>query len=160
METTLDFNSHISNMDANNHDLINLDMILVDKEPKFTVPSYRIQVQVQDETNSTTFILFDKGAEKFISMTAKELAKTQEENLKLDENVLPMKIQRIIGNEYFFQLHLDEYNLKYGRGNYIVSKILETEISYKVEGHQVIIKLKSISNILITFKYHRIHNYS
>nr|POF06027.1 hypothetical protein CFP56_47740 [Quercus suber] len=35
-------------------------------EPKFAVPSYRIQVQVQDETGSTTFILFDKGAEKII----------------------------------------------------------------------------------------------
>nr|POE45027.1 hypothetical protein CFP56_74111 [Quercus suber] len=46
------------------------------------------------------------------------------------------EIQRIIGNEYFFQLHLDEYNLKYGRENYTVSKILETEISHKVERHQ------------------------
>ena len=81
-------------------------------------------------------------------------------NLKLDDNVLPREIQRIIGNEYFFQLHLDEYNLKYGRENYIVSKILETEISHKVEGHQVIIKLKSISSIFISPKYHRIHNYS
>ena len=59
--------------------------------------------------------------------------------------VLPREIQRIIGNECFFQLHLDEYNLKYGGENYTVLKILETEISHKVERHQVIIKLKSIS---------------
>ena len=74
--------------------------------------------------------------------------------------VLPREIQRIIGNECFFQLHLDEYNLKYERENYIVSKILETKILHKVEGHQVIINLKSISSIFITTKYHRIHNYS
>ena len=74
--------------------------------------------------------------------------------------VLPREIQRIIGNECFFQLHLDEYNLKYERENYTVSKILETKILHKVEGHQVIIKLKSISSIFITPKYHRIHNYS
>ena len=80
--------------------------------------------------------------------------------MKLDDNVLPREIQRIIGNEYFFQLHLDEYNLKYGRENYTISKILETEISHKVERHQVIIKLKSISSIFTTPKYHRIHNYS
>ncbi|KAL4600854.1 hypothetical protein ACB092_11G229800 [Castanea dentata] len=49
-------------------------------QPKFAVPSYRIQVQVQDETGSTTFILFDKGAEKIISKTAKELAEMQEED--------------------------------------------------------------------------------
>ena len=64
--------------------------------------------------------------------------------LKLDENILPNEIQKIIGNEYLFQLHLDEYNLKYGKENYTVSKILEMEISHKqndsrkVEEHQVI----------------------
>ena len=64
--------------------------------------------------------------------------------LKLDENTLPKQIQKIIGNEYLFQLHLDEYNLKYGKENYTVSKILETEVlhkqkdSSKVEEHQVI----------------------
>ncbi|KAK4603919.1 hypothetical protein RGQ29_012434 [Quercus rubra] len=111
-------------------------------EPKFAVPSYRIQVQVQDETGSTTFILFDKGAEKIISKTAKELAEMQQEILKLDEKILPKEIQKIIGNEYLFQLHLDEYNLKYGKENYTVSKILEMEISHrqndssKVEEHQ------------------------
>ena len=74
--------------------------------------------------------------------------------------VLPREIQRIIGNECFFQLHLDEYNLKYGRENHTVLKILATEILHKVEGHQVIIKLKSIFSIFITPKYHRIHDYS
>ena len=64
--------------------------------------------------------------------------------LKLDEKILPKEIQKIIGNEYLFQLHLDEYNLKYGKENYTVSKILEMEISHKqsdsskVEEHQVI----------------------
>ena len=64
--------------------------------------------------------------------------------LKLDENTLPKEIQKIIGNEYLFQLHLDEYNLKYGKENYTVSKILEMEVlhkqkdSSKVEEHQVI----------------------
>ncbi|KAM3685740.1 hypothetical protein ACJW31_11G140800 [Castanea mollissima] len=111
-------------------------------QPKFAVPSYRIQVQVQDETGSTTFILFDKGAERIISKTAKELAEMQEEIFKLDGNTIPKEIQKIIGNKYLFQLHLDEYNLKYGKENYTVSKILEIEISHerndscKVEEHQ------------------------
>ncbi|KAL0010127.1 hypothetical protein SO802_005235, partial [Lithocarpus litseifolius] len=118
-------------------------------EPKFAVPSYRIQVQVQDETDTTTFILFDKAAEKIISKTARELAEMQEEILKLDENNLPKEIPKIIGNEYLFQLHLDEYNLKYGKENYTVSKILEIEISHKqndsrkVEEHE-----KSKLNVL------------
>ena len=60
------------------------------------------------------------------------------QKLKLDENILPRQIYKIVGNEYFFQLHLDEYNLKYGRDNYTVSKILKVEISYKQnESHKV-----------------------
>ncbi|KAF3968785.1 hypothetical protein CMV_007371 [Castanea mollissima] len=62
-------------------------------QPKFAVPSYRIQVQVQDETGSTTFILFDKGAERIISKTAKELAEMQEEYGK--ENYTVLKILEI-----------------------------------------------------------------
>ena len=64
--------------------------------------------------------------------------------LKIDEKVLPKEIQKINSNEYLFQLHLNEYNLKYGKENYTVSKILEMEISHrqndssKVEEHQVI----------------------
>nr|POF26771.1 hypothetical protein CFP56_47934 [Quercus suber] len=70
----------------------------------------------------------------------------QEEILKLDENILPKEIQKITENEYLFQLHLDEYNLKYGKENYTVSKILEIEISHKqndlrkVEEHQDIME--------------------
>ena len=66
------------------------------------------------------------------------------QKLKLDENILPREIQKIVGNEYFFQLHLGEYNLKYGWENYTVSKILKAEISHKhndshkVEVHKVI----------------------
>ncbi|KAK9996816.1 hypothetical protein SO802_021502 [Lithocarpus litseifolius] len=62
--------------------------------------------------------------------------------LKLNENILPKEIEKIIGKEYLFQLHLDEYNLKYGKENYTVSKILEVETSHqqndsrKVEEHQ------------------------
>ena len=64
--------------------------------------------------------------------------------LKLDEKILPKEIQKIVGNEYLFQLHLDEYNLKFGKENYTVSKILEMEIlhkqndSSKADEHQVI----------------------
>ena len=64
--------------------------------------------------------------------------------LKLDENILPKEIHKIIGNEYLFQLYLNEYNLKYVKENYTISKILETEIAHKqndlrkVEEHQVI----------------------
>ncbi|GMY34481.1 replication protein A 70 kDa DNA-binding subunit B-like [Fagus crenata] len=96
-------------------------------EPKFAVP--RIQTKVEDATGSTTFILFDNGVEKIISKTAKELAEMQDENL--NDNNLPKELEKIIGKEYIFQLRLDEYNLKYGRENYTVSRIFDPDISEK-----------------------------
>ena len=76
--------------------------------------------------------------------------------MKLDENILPKEIHKIIGNEYLFQLHLNEYNLKYVKENYTISKILETEIAHKqndlrkVEEHQV------IEAYLLHFSYYMI----
>ncbi|GMY05936.1 replication protein A 70 kDa DNA-binding subunit A-like [Fagus crenata] len=87
-------------------------------EPKFAVP--RIQTEVEDATGSTTFILFDNEVEKIIPKTTKELAEMQDEEL-----------EKIIGKEYIFQLRLDEYNLKYGRENYTVSRIFDPDISEK-----------------------------
>ncbi|GMY34930.1 replication protein A 70 kDa DNA-binding subunit B-like [Fagus crenata] len=88
-----------------------------------------IQTEVEDATGSTTFILFDNGVEKIIPKTAKELAEMQDENL--NDNNLPKELEKIIGKEYIFQLHLDEYNLKYGRENYTVSRIFDPDISEK-----------------------------
>ncbi|KAK7859796.1 hypothetical protein CFP56_002134 [Quercus suber] len=74
-----------------------------------------IQVQVQYETGSTTFILFNKGAEKIISKTTKELAEMQEEHTYFSQDMM-----------------------HYGKENYTVSKILEMEISHKQnDSHKV-----------------------
>ena len=37
---------------------------------------YRLQVQVSDETGTTTFVLFDNEAKKIVYKTAKEFAET------------------------------------------------------------------------------------
>ncbi len=43
---------------------------------------YRIQIEVSDTTDSTTFIVFDKEGEQLIGKTAKELADMQDEVTK------------------------------------------------------------------------------
>jgi hypothetical protein len=37
---------------------------------------YGLQVQVSDETGTTTFVLFDNEAKKIVHKTAKEIAET------------------------------------------------------------------------------------
>ncbi|KAK7821120.1 hypothetical protein CFP56_038088, partial [Quercus suber] len=49
----------------------------------------------------------------------------------LNDNSLPREIGKIVGKECLFQLGLDKYNLKYGREDYMVSRIFEPDISYK-----------------------------
>ena len=49
----------------------------------------------------------------------------------MNDNNLPKELEKIIGKEYIFQLRLDEYNLKYGRENYTVSRIFDPNISEK-----------------------------
>ncbi|XP_062165074.1 uncharacterized protein LOC133871663 [Alnus glutinosa] len=100
-------------------------------EPKFSVPTYRIQIEVSDTIDSTTFIVFDKEGEQLTGKTAKELADMQDENLK--DNVLPREMKAIVSNEYIFQLRLNDYNLKRGLENYTVSKIFEPHVSQEVQ---------------------------
>ena len=80
----------------------------------------------------------------------------QTDFLELDENILPKEIQKIIGNEYLFQLHLDEYNLKYGKENYIVSKILEMEIAHKQNDLRKVEEHQLIEAYLLHFSYYMI----
>ena len=54
------------------------------------------------------------------------------------------------------QLHLDEYNLKYGKENYTVSKILETEITHKQNDLRKVEKHQVIEAYLLHFSYHMI----
>ena len=79
--------------------------------------------------------------------------------LKLDENILPKEIKKIIGNEYLFQLHLDEFNLKYGKENYMVSKILETEISHKQNDSRKVEEHQEIEAYLLHLAYYMIQTF-
>ncbi|XP_062143870.1 uncharacterized protein LOC133851452 [Alnus glutinosa] len=115
-------------------------------EPKFSVPRYRIQIEVSDTTDSTRFIIFDKDAEQLIGKTAKELADLQDENLK--DNIVPKEIEAIVSREYVFQLKLNEYNLKKGWENYTVYRIFEAQVAKEANIHKEtpIVKIRGSSS--------------
>jgi len=92
-------------------------------ESKLSVPRYKIQIEVSDTSDSTTFTIFDKEAEKLIGKTAKELAHMQFETST--ENIIPREIEAIVSREYVFQLKLTEYNLIKGLENYTITKVFE-----------------------------------
>ncbi|XP_059436416.1 uncharacterized protein LOC132169397 [Corylus avellana] len=96
-------------------------------KPKHSVPRYKIQLEVSDITDSATFVVFDKEAEKLIGKTANELANMQDEDL--NDNMLPREIEKIVSQEHIFQLRLNDYNLIRGSENYTVSRIFESHVS-------------------------------
>jgi hypothetical protein len=46
---------------------------------KLLLCRYKLQVQVSDETGTTTFVLFDNETKKIVHKTAKEIAETHAE---------------------------------------------------------------------------------
>ena len=72
----------------------------------------------------------------------------------MNDNNLPKELEKIIGKEYIFQLRLDEYNLKYGRENYIVSRIFDPDISEKNStSNEAEIKKVTVQYIYLIMNY-------
>jgi hypothetical protein len=74
----------------------------------------------------------------------------------LKDNIGPREIEAIVSKEYVFQLKLNEYNLKKGWENYIVSRIFEPQVAKEVNIHKVTIHymffvLKNQHNTIFTY---------
>ncbi|KAF3968342.1 hypothetical protein CMV_007749 [Castanea mollissima] len=84
--------------------------------------SYKLQIQVNDHTRTTSFVLFDKDAEKIIQKTAMELSSKNQE-----PNKVPQEIQNLLGKSYTFQIKVDDYNVKEGWEVYTVTSVFKSE---------------------------------
>ncbi|KAF3623076.1 hypothetical protein FXO38_30933 [Capsicum annuum] len=80
---------------------------------------YKIHVQVEDNTEKTTFVLFNDVAEKLLDTPAHKLFNKLS---SLDNNDVPSHIQSLCGKDFIFKLKLNSYNLKEGLENFTVSK--------------------------------------
>ncbi|XP_065637597.1 replication protein A 70 kDa DNA-binding subunit D-like [Quercus suber] len=93
------------------------------------IPRYRIQIEVFDSTDKTTFVIFDQDAEKILNKSAKDLAKKQTE-IDIEEEI-SRDLKKILGRQYIFLLRLNEFNLKDGFENYTVAKIFDAPSNEK-----------------------------
>ncbi|KAM3219152.1 hypothetical protein P3L10_023683 [Capsicum annuum] len=83
------------------------------------IERYKIHVQVEDNTEKTTFVLFNDVAEKLLDTPAHKLFNKLS---SLDNNDVPSHIQSLCGKDFIFKLKLNSYNLKEGLENFTVSK--------------------------------------
>ena len=94
---------------------------------------------MSDITNNTTFVAFDKEAQKLLNISASLLLQKQD-YLNFE---VPPAIQNLCGKEFLFKIKLNEYNLKEGLENYSISKIFtpdcKLEMDYKKETHEKVI---------------------
>ncbi|KAK9987747.1 hypothetical protein SO802_027986 [Lithocarpus litseifolius] len=112
------------------------------------IPRYRIQIEVFDSTDKTTFVIFDRDAEKILNKSAKDLAEKQTE-IDIEEGI-PRDLKKILGRQYIFLLRLNEFNLKDGFENYTVAKIFDAPSNEKKIPMQNLSDNKSASTNFIT----------
>ncbi|KAM3358767.1 hypothetical protein P3S68_021700 [Capsicum galapagoense] len=89
------------------------------KDCKFPLVKYKIHIQMKDNTNKITFVLFNDVAEKFLDTPAHKLFNKLS---SLDNNDVPAHIQSLYGKDFIFKLKLNSYNLKEGLENFTISK--------------------------------------
>ncbi|XP_020254207.1 uncharacterized protein LOC109831285 [Asparagus officinalis] len=89
----------------------------------FAENSYRITMEVQDESVKTTFVVMNKEAEKLVKIPAQEVART----IKYvnGREVFPEVIKAICGKCIKVQVKLTRYNFVEGNEGFIINKVIE-----------------------------------
>ncbi|XP_074382641.1 replication protein A 70 kDa DNA-binding subunit C-like isoform X2 [Apium graveolens] len=89
------------------------------KPVDFPLTLFRVNVQVEDTTGSTTVVLFNAAIERLLDISAKKLIN----NMPPGDTSLPTKLQPLLGREFVFKLKLNKYNLVEGLQDYGVSAV-------------------------------------
>ncbi|RHN61290.1 putative nucleic acid-binding protein [Medicago truncatula] len=84
---------------------------------------YRLELQVNDSTESTIFVLFAEVAEQLAQLKLDDLTPDLE-NTGRDSD-LPKQLQHIIGSKHIFQVKLSSYFERRGVQSFTAHKILK-----------------------------------
>ncbi|KAK3230254.1 hypothetical protein Dsin_002135, partial [Dipteronia sinensis] len=80
---------------------------------------YKLQVNVEDDTESTTFVIFDKEMEKILQVHISKIYTANQDH----DKQLPVILNKIVGKDYVFRLKLNHFNLVSSWQNYTVNGI-------------------------------------
>ena len=92
-------------------------------DPIFNVSSlitrFRVNVQVEDPTGSTTVVLFNAAVERLLDVSARKIVNA----MAPGDTSVPAELQPLLGREFVFKLKLNKYNLVDGLQDYGVSAV-------------------------------------
>ncbi|XP_022014818.1 replication protein A 70 kDa DNA-binding subunit A-like [Helianthus annuus] len=81
---------------------------------------FKVQVRVQDETGSVSFVMFDRDVQKILGLAASDIGERQ---LKAnDTESFPHEISRLVDKKVAFKIDVSEFNLKNDYHVYTVQK--------------------------------------
>ncbi|XP_039689008.1 replication protein A 70 kDa DNA-binding subunit C isoform X2 [Medicago truncatula] len=92
---------------------------------------YRLELQVNDSTESTIFVLFAEVAEQLAQLKLDDLTPDLE-NTGRDSD-LPKQLQHIIGSKHIFQVKLSSYFERRGVQSFTAHKILKPVVKIEKE---------------------------
>ena len=83
------------------------------------MPRFRINLQVEDDTGTTTVVLFNNTAERLLDTSVKKLIN----KMSPGDNSPPAELQTLLGKQFVFKLALNKYNWVDGRQDYGVAAV-------------------------------------
>ena len=83
------------------------------------ITRFRVNVQVEDPTGSTTVVLFNAAVERLLDVSARKIVNA----MAPGDTSVPAELQPLLGREFVFKLKLNKYNLVDGLQDYGVSAV-------------------------------------
>ncbi|KAJ0922618.1 putative nucleic acid-binding, replication factor A [Helianthus annuus] len=83
---------------------------------------FKVQMLVQDESGSISFVMFDRDVQKLLGLAASDIRETQ---VKANDTGFPHEIFRLIDKKGAFKIDVSEFNLKNDYRVYTVQKTTE-----------------------------------
>ncbi|KAL6515714.1 hypothetical protein OROHE_018404 [Orobanche hederae] len=89
--------------------------------PTFVLTRYKVHVRVEDESGTTSFVLFDHQVDQILGKSAADLKQAGEDDSFSDE------LEQLIDKKFLFKLEISNYTLQQGVKIYTVLKMTQDE---------------------------------
>ncbi|XP_022027961.1 uncharacterized protein LOC110929144 [Helianthus annuus] len=86
---------------------------------------FKVQVQVQDESGSVSFVMFDRDVQKLLGLAASDI---RERQVKANDTRFPHEIFRLVDKKAAFKIDVSEFNLKNDYRIYTVQKTTDDPV--------------------------------
>ncbi|XP_038701879.1 replication protein A 70 kDa DNA-binding subunit D-like [Tripterygium wilfordii] len=114
------------------------------RDSVFPNTSYKVIVLVKDETGETTLTMFDREVQQLIGISAPQLISHYGFSIR----DLPTQFDTLRGRTFIFQLKVNDFNFIYGKEDYTVMKIFDTNNNKMMDAENLIkVKIEHVDTL-------------